>query len=238
MILELLADHVQFAASHAKIWGFLIVFVLMAIESSVIPLPSEAVLIPAGFMAFRGEFTFGSPVPDIVVIVLCGAFGSLLGAYANYFASLFLGRPILHKYGKYFFVPEKYLDRAESLFREYGDITTFICRLLPAIRHLISIPAGLSKMPLGRFSFFTTLGAGIWSAILTGFGCYLGSLSGDMSYRDIIFKGTAMAKHNLIWILLGSAICFAVYFYVHKRVMNGASQGQAQAPSDAVKAQD
>ncbi len=242
MLIDILSNHVEFLAAYAHVWGFPLVFVLMAIESSVIPLPSEVVLIPAGFMAFRGEFTFGSPVPDVAVIILCGAFGSLIGAYANYFVSLWLGRPILHKYGKYFFVSEKHLNRAEELFREYGDITTFVCRLLPGIRHLISIPAGLSKMPLGRFSFFTTLGAGIWSAVLTGFGCYMGSLSGNMTYREIIFKGKDMLHKNFIWLLLGLTVCVVVYVFIHKKIMNGssspASQGQAEPSASPANAED
>jgi membrane protein DedA with SNARE-associated domain len=124
---------------------------MMAVESSVIPFPSEVALVPAGFMAARGELTFGSPVPDIAAVIACGLAGSLVGAYFNYYLALWLGRPILHRFGKYFFLSEKHLDRAEQIFREYGDITTFVCRLLPAIRQLISIPAGLSKMNFARF---------------------------------------------------------------------------------------
>jgi membrane protein DedA with SNARE-associated domain len=227
MLLDFIADIVQSLAIYAKDWGFPGVFVLMAIESSFLPLPSEAVLIPAGFMAFRGELTFGSAIPDMAVVVLCGMVGSVVGAYFNYFLSLWLGRPILHRFGKYFFLSEKHLNRAEEIFREYGDITTFVCRLLPAIRHLISIPAGLSKMPLGRFTFFTALGAGIWSAILTGVGYYLGSLSGDMTYRQIAHRGKDLVMHNFIWILLGLAICIAIYIYIHKKVMDGPATSQA-----------
>jgi membrane protein DedA with SNARE-associated domain len=167
---------------------------------------------------------------DSAAVIACGLAGSLVGAYFNYYLALWLGRPILHRFGKYFFLSEKHLDRAEQIFREYGDITTFVCRLLPAIRQLISIPAGLSKMNFARFTFFTALGAGIWSTILTGFGCYLGALSGEMSYREITHKGKDMVTHNLVWILLGLAICVAVYIYVHRKVMGG---GSSAASSDA-----
>ena len=228
MLLDLLADHLQLLSIYAKDWGFPAVFVLMAIESSFLPLPSEAVLIPAGFMAYRGELTFGSPAPDIAVLVICGMLGSILGAYFNYFLSLWLGRPILHRFGKYVFLSEKHLNRAEELFREYGDITTFVCRLLPAIRHLISIPAGLSKMNLWRFTLFTALGAGIWSSILTAFGCYLGSLSGSMTYREIAHKGKDLVVHNYIWIFLGLAICVVVYIFIHKKVMGAPDKAKPE----------
>ncbi len=238
MLLDLLADHLQTLSVYAKDWGFPAVFVLMAIESSFIPLPSEAVLIPAGFMAYRGELTLGSAGPDIFILVLCGMVGSVVGAYFNYFLALWLGRPILHRFGKYFFVSEQHLNRAEELFREYGDITTFVCRLIPAIRHLISIPAGLSKMSLGRFTFFTALGAGIWSAILTAFGCYLGSLSGDMTYREIAHKGKDLVVHNYIWIFLALAVCVAVYIYIHKKVMGSNSRSAvAEMPAEGKSAE-
>lgn len=232
MLLDIIADMIQNLAMYAKDWGFVAVFILMAIESSFIPLPSEAVLIPAGFMAYRGELTFGSAGPDITVVVLCGMIGSVVGAYFNYGLSLWLGRPLLHRFGKYFFLPEKYLNRAEELFREYGDITTFVCRLLPAIRHLISIPAGLAKMNFARFTFFTALGAGLWSTILTAFGCYLGSLSGEMTYREIAHKGKDMVVHNYIWLFLGLAVCVAVYIYIHKKVMGNGSSAPANGGCD------
>ncbi|MFA6567002.1 MAG: DedA family protein [Victivallales bacterium] len=221
---DMLASYIEIAASHAHIWGFLIIFIFMAVESSFIPFPSEVVMIPAGFLAFRGELTFGSPLPDAVIAVFFGLAGSMAGAYFNYYFALWLGRPFLYKYGKYFFLSPDTLERAEQIFRKYGDITTFVCRLLPAIRQVISVPAGLAKMNLSRFSFFTALGAGIWVAILTAIGYYLGSLSKDMSYKDLVSKGKEILHHNYIWILIGLTVVIAVYAVIHSMIMKSSKK--------------
>jgi len=219
---ETLIAHIQWAASHAHVWGFLIIFVLMAVESSLIPFPSEVVMVPAGFLAYRGELSFGSPGLDMGVAILCGLAGSLAGAYFNYYLALWLGRPFLHRYGKYFFLKPATLDRAEEIFREYGDITTFVCRLLPAIRQLISLPAGLAKMSHGRFAFYTCLGAGIWTTILAGIGYYLGSLSRDMTYADLVHKSKAVLHDNYVWIFLALVMVVVVYAACHHAVMKSA----------------
>jgi len=218
-VTDLIASHIELAASHAHVWGFLIIFIFMAIESSFIPFPSEVVMIPAGFLAFRGELSFGSPLVDASAAVLCGLLGSMTGAYFNYYFALWLGRPFLHKFGHYFFLPPKTLDRAEEIFRKYGDITTFVCRLLPAIRQVISVPAGLAKMNIFRFSLFTGLGAGIWVIILTAIGYYLGSLAKDMSYKELVHKGKDILHHNYIWIFLGLAVVIIAYLIVHNMIM-------------------
>ena len=216
---EILIGHIEQLAAHAHLWGFLIVFILMTIESSFIPFPSEVVMIPAGFLAYRGELLFANPVLDLIIVILCGIAGSIFGAYINYYLSLKLGRPFLHKYGKYFLLKIETVERAEEIFNKYGDITTFICRLLPAIRQLISIPAGLSKMPLGKFTFFTALGAGLWTALLAGMGYYFASLAGNMTYKDLVYKGKDFLHHNFIWILLFLAIIVIIYIVIHKKIM-------------------
>ena len=218
-MIEFLINYIQLAASHAATWGFVLIFVLMAVESSFFPLPSEVVMIPAGFLAVRGELTTGHPLIDMSIAISCGLAGSLAGAYFNYYFALWLGRPVLYKYGKYFFLPEKALNRAEEVFLEYGDVTTFICRLVPGIRHLISLPAGLSRMPHGRFAFFTSLGAGIWCAILAGIGFYLGSLSKDMTYPELVHRGIKLLHHSYPYIIAGLVITVVVYGFVHHRVM-------------------
>ncbi len=218
-MVEIFINYIQWGASHAAVWGFVLIFIFMAIESSFIPFPSEVVMIPAGFLAVRGELSTGNPLADLIIAVICGLAGSIAGAYVNYYLALLLGRPVLYKYGKYFFLPEKALKRAEEVFIEYGDITTFVCRLLPAIRQLISIPAGLSKMPHGRFLFYTALGAGIWTAILAGVGYYLGSLSKEMTYPDLVHKGIALINHNYPWIFGGLVIVIVVYAFIHHKVM-------------------
>ena len=216
---DFIANHVAIAASHAALWGFLLIFIFMAVESSFIPFPSEVVMIPAGFLAYRGELTTQIGWLDLILAVGFGLAGSILGAYVNYYLSIWLGRPFLHKYGKYFFLSEEHLNRAEEVFCKYGDIATFVCRLLPAIRQLISIPAGLARMPLGRFTFFTALGAGIWTAILAGIGWYLGHLAGDMSYLDMVHKGKDIIQKHYIWIFVFLAVVVSGYILFHKFVM-------------------
>jgi membrane protein DedA with SNARE-associated domain len=147
-------------------WGYPGIFALMALESSCFPFPSEVVMVPAGYLAQQGKMSLG-------IAFLCGVGGSLAGAIINYYLAIWLGRPILLRYGKYFFIPEKKLLKAEAFFRQHGEIGTFTCRLIPGIRQLISLPAGLAKMNFLRFNIFTGLGAGIWMAVLLwiGYAC-------------------------------------------------------------------
>ena len=216
---ELIIEHIEWGVSNAYIWGFVFVFVLMTIESSFIPFPSEVIMIPAGFLAYRGELTFGVPQIDLTAVFLLGRAGSMVGAYINYYLALFLGRPFLYRYGKYFFIKPELFSRAEGIFLEYGEIATFVCRLLPGIRQLISLPAGISRMPLARFSIFTALGAGIWSAILVVIGLYLGSLSENMSYAQLVHQGKQILKDNYVWVFLFLAVIIAVYALSHHLVM-------------------
>lgn len=140
---------------------------LMAIESSFIPFPSELVLPPAGYLAAQGRL-------DPFLAGTAGLLGSLLGALFNYWFALRIGDPLLRRYGRYVLIKERDLDRAEAFFRRHGEIGTFIGRLVPVIRQLISVPAGLARMHLGRFVLFTGLGAGIWCAVLIYIGWLLG----------------------------------------------------------------
>lgn len=141
-------------------WG---VFFLMALESSIVPIPSEVVLPPAAYWASQGRLDFGG-------VVLAGTLGSYFGSAVSYWGAHWLGRPLLHKYGKYIFLPQDKLVMAERMVQQYGVPGVFISRLLPVIRHLISMPAGIFKMPFLKFSIVTTVGAGIWCYILSWFG--------------------------------------------------------------------
>ncbi|QFR48479.1 DedA family protein [Sulfurimonas lithotrophica] len=163
MIRELAQDLVDLIFD----WGYLGIFLLMAVESSFIPFPSEIIMVPAGFLAAEGRMS-------ISMVMLSGVGGSLLGAFINYYLALLLGRKILQKYGKYFFIKESALSKMDKFFESHGAISTFTGRLLPGIRQLISIPAGLSRMNIAVFSVYTALGAGIWALILTLLGYFIG----------------------------------------------------------------
>lgn len=181
--------------------GYPGIFLLMAMESSVIPVPSELVMPPAGYLAYQGQMS-------IPVAILCGTLGSLVGAYANYFASHYLGRPLILKYGKYVLIPPDKFERVEKFFLQHGEISTFIGRLLPVVRHLISIPAGLAGMNHVKFSLYTLAGAGLWCAILTGIGYAIGE------NQQLIMQYSHKA---LAWVLLFSLVLVAVYVWRQRR---------------------
>jgi membrane protein DedA with SNARE-associated domain len=181
--------------------GYPGIFLLMAMESSVIPIPSELVMPPAGYLAQQGEM-------NMLVAILCGTVGSLVGAYANYFAAHYLGRPLLLKYGKYVWITEEKFAKVESFFHKHGEISTFIGRLLPVIRHLISLPAGLAGMNHAKFSLYTLLGAGIWCTVLTWIGYFIGQ------NQELIMKYSHQA---VLGVVLFSALLVAVYVWRHRR---------------------
>lgn len=148
--------------------GYTGVVALMFLESSFVPFPSEVVVPPAGYLAARGEM-------NLFAVILAGIAGSILGAIFNYWISLTFGRPFFERYGKYFLVSDKALERADLYFARHGHISTFIGRLLPGIRQLISLPAGLTRMNVPLFLFYTTLGSGIWVVILAWVGFWVGN---------------------------------------------------------------
>lgn len=218
-MLDQLAAHLDAVAALAPLWGYALIFFFMAVESSFIPFPSEIVMIPAGFLAARGELTLRAPVPDLVLACLVGLAGSLAGAFFNYWLSAKLGEPFLRKHGRWFFVKPEALERACEVFNRYGAATTFVCRLIPVIRQLISIPAGLARMPLAKFAVFTGLGAGIWTTILALVGYALGKTAGDISYVDLVHRGKDTINANLPWVIVGAIVCAVAYIAVSKLVM-------------------
>jgi len=148
--------------------GYLGIFLLMFLESTFFPFPSEIIMIPAGYLAFKGEM-------NLYIVVLVGILGSVGGALLNYYLAKSFGRVFILRYGKYFFIKEKTLNKLDTFFAKHGEISTFTGRLIPGIRQLISLPAGLARMNIAKFSFFTAIGAGIWVVVLVAIGYLVGS---------------------------------------------------------------
>lgn len=153
-------------------FGYAGIVFLMALESSIIPVPSELVVPPAGILAFRGEM-------NLWLIIISGTVGSLIGAMIMYWFSWIFGRAFImlladHKFSKFLRITPEKVEKAEKFFLKYGSISIFIGRLLPVVRHLISIPAGFSKMNFGKFILYTFLGSAIWVTVLAFGGYYLG----------------------------------------------------------------
>jgi len=169
----MIESFIQLVLNFSQSIGYLGVFLLMTIESSFIPFPSEIVISPAAFLAAQGEM-------NIYLIVIFGILGSLVGASVNYFLARWLGRPIVYalvekKWAKWFLLSTPKLEKAEKQFREYGGISTFLGRLVPAVRQLISIPAGFAKMNFWKFLFYTFLGSSFWVVVLALLGYFFGA---------------------------------------------------------------
>jgi len=147
--------------------GYPGILALMAIESSILPLPSELVMPPAGYWIAKGKMS-------LPIVLVCGTAGSVIGALVNYWVAQLLGRAFVRRFGRYVLLSERSLERAERYFAAHGEISTLVGRLLPVIRHLISIPAGVARMPLARFVSYTAVGAFAWCSVLTGIGYFLG----------------------------------------------------------------
>ncbi|MFT7823504.1 MAG: DedA family protein [Sulfurimonas sp.] len=148
--------------------GYIGIFLLMFLESTFFPFPSEIVMIPAGYLSFKNEM-------NLYGVVFAGISGSVAGALFNYYLAVYVGRAFILNYGKYFFVKEDTMDKLEAFFQRHGELSTFNGRLIPGIRQLISLPAGLARMNVAKFSFYTALGAGIWVVVLVALGYLLGS---------------------------------------------------------------
>jgi membrane protein DedA with SNARE-associated domain len=144
-------------------WGYPGIILLMAMESSVLPLPSEVVIPPAAYWAAQGRYNFWG-------VILAGTVGSYLGAAVMYWASRWIGRPLVVRYGKYFFIPESKLLRAEQWLARYEAGGVFFARLLPVVRHLIGIPGGIVRMDFKTYSLMTVAGSAVWCAVLAWFG--------------------------------------------------------------------
>ncbi|MAG11128.1 DedA family protein [Candidatus Pacearchaeota archaeon] len=170
--MEFLSNGVDFLLGIINQLGYIGIFLGMTLESSFVPFPSEAILVPAGVLAAKGQMSF-------LLIFLAGLLGSLVGALINYFLALSFGRPavefLVEKYGRFFLINKAKIRKSDEYFEKHGDVTMFVGRLIPVVRQLISLPAGFSRMNLAKFSLFTVLGAGLWTLILVLVGYFFGS---------------------------------------------------------------
>jgi membrane protein DedA with SNARE-associated domain len=192
----MLHEIVDFLVQTIGAWGYVGIFCLMFLESSFFPFPSEVVMIPAGYLAYKGEMSLWGAL-------LAGTGGSLAGALFNYYLSVKLGRKLLLKYGHYIWFSEEKLTKLEAFFTRHGEISTFNGRLIPGVRQYISLPAGLARMNLLRFSIYTSLGAGIWMAILIALGYFLGG-------NEALIKEYL---RTIILITLGVLAVFSLLYY-------------------------
>lgn len=195
-----------------------VIILLMAIESSFIPFPSEIVIIPAAYLtaatAAATTMTMTGPTSDLNVylIVLVGTIGAIIGALINYGLSIWIGRPLVYKFansrfGHMCLISEEKVQKAEKYFEKHGAMGTFFGRLVPAVRQLISIPAGLARMNIFKFITFTAIGSALWNGILAGIGCYLATI---VSYEQLNQK---IAEYSvpLKWAMIGLGVLVVLY---------------------------
>jgi membrane protein DedA with SNARE-associated domain len=186
-------------------WGYLGVFLLMAIESTVFPLPSEVVVPPAAYWAGQGRFHFWG-------IVVAATLGSWAGSALSYGVARKLGRPLILRYGRYVFVPESKWLLAERWINRYSASGIFFARLLPVVRHLVSLPAGAARMPFGLFSTMTLLGSFVWCTVLAWFGArVLADQPRLLEDPDALVNAL---KAKLAWFVAGALVLLALYVLV------------------------
>jgi membrane protein DedA with SNARE-associated domain len=183
--------------------GYFGIFLGMFLESTLVPIPSELVMIPAGMAASKGSM-------NIYIVTIVGILGNVSGAVFSYHLASSIGRKLLLKVGKYFFVKEQTIIKIEKFFEKHGPISVFIGRLLPGFRHFISLPAGIAKMDLKTFYFYTSAGSTIWTSILAALGFFIGE------NQELLTKNL----HNIIlFCVICSAVILALYF-IKKRKVN------------------
>ena len=192
----MLTSIINFIVETVSSLGYAGIFIMMFLESSFFPFPSEVVMIPAGYLAYKGEM-------NMFIAIAVGILGSLAGALFNYYLAVKFGRKFLIKYGKYFFIKEPTIVKMEEFFKSHGHISTFSGRLIPAVRQYISFPAGLARMNLFVFCIYTSLGAGIWVIILTLLGYFLGG-------NEALIKEYL---HTIIIVILVLLAILGIWYY-------------------------
>jgi membrane protein DedA with SNARE-associated domain len=196
---EFLVEHI---INLIETGGYPIIAFLMALESMITPVPSEAVMPFAGFLVHEGKFSFE-------LVVLFATIGSLIGSFISYYAGAYGGKPFVKRFGKYFFLDIHDLELTEKFFKKYGDGTVFVSRFIPVVRHLISIPAGVGRMNPYKFFVYTLLGAAAWNAILT----YVGYVMKDR-WKEIL-RYTEVLDMLIIFAII---ILVALFVYKHQSV--------------------
>lgn len=199
-------------------WGYGGVVLLMAMESSIFPVPSELVVPPAAILAAQGG---AMTVPGVI---LAGTFGSWLGSAITYWVALLVGRPVVMKFGKYFFMPPAKVERAERFMHRYEGGGIFFARLLPVIRHLISIPAGMIRMGFLKFSVLTVIGSALWCWVLAVLGQKVGNKL-EPAQMAALKKGEGVdlshlihaVKHESLWIV-GAVVVVCILYFVGMRL--------------------
>lgn len=201
---------VEWVLEHLSYW---VIVVFMAIESSFIPFPSEVIVPPAAWLAtVSGEM-------NILLVIVCATIGALIGALVNYGLALWLGRPIVYafansRWGHLLLIDAEKVENAEKFFDRHGAVSTFVGRLVPAVRQLISIPAGLARMGLARFVCFTTLGAGIWNTILALLGYYCSRIPG-LETKEQVVELAGRYSHEIGYAIL-AVILIALLYILYK----------------------
>jgi len=193
---EFLIDYITDFISQG---GYPIIALLMALESMIAPVPSEAVMPFAGFLIYEGVFSFE-------LVIIFSTLGSIIGSLVSYYAGAYGGRPFVEKFGKYLFLDSHHLTLTEGFFRKYGDRTVFVSRFIPVVRHLISIPAGVGRMNLAKFAIYTIIGAGIWNAFLAYVGYSLRN-----NWQDVL-KYSQVIDIVMIAVILAAV---GLFFYKH-----------------------
>lgn len=193
----LIESIIEFCVNFIEQTGYLGIVVLMAMESTAFPIPSEAVMPFAGYLVYDGKL-------NILAVALAGAFGSVIGAVFSYYIGKFFGRAFILKYGKYVLISEKHLITTENFFKKHGDKAIFIARFVPVVRHLISFPAGIANMCLKKFFIYTFFGSFIWGLILVYVGYFL-----NENWK-LIEQHTAI----LDYVFILAIIIFVIWFYM------------------------
>jgi len=204
IVLSLTEAIANWAVSFMEMTGYFSVTILMALESMIAPVPSEAVMPFAGFLVEQGKFTWTG-------VIFFSTLGSIIGSLISYYVGSLGGRALVLRFGKYLLLDKHHLDLTENYFNKKGDITIFISRFIPVVRHLISIPAGIAKMNIWKFSLYTIIGAGLWNAFLTWVGYIL------KDHWDALLK--SQWKHLMDVFFVGIIVLIFGYF-VYKLIQD------------------